>query len=83
MTKQSLNILTLKYINSKSVFSVDSFTIDREQNKHRCPSSNEWLGKLDPITLEFYSTVKKNKPVQFIGKQMELETVLENSRPEK
>ena len=50
------------------MFSVDSFTIDREQNKHRCLSSNEWLGTLDYITVDFFSTVKKNKPVKFIGK---------------
>ena len=52
------------------------FIIARRWKEPRCPSTKEWIQKLWCIyTLEYYSAVKNNKFMKFLGKWMELESV--------
>ena len=46
-------------------------------NQPRCPSTDEWITKLWNIyTMEFYAVIKKNKIMSFVGKWMELESIM-------
>ncbi|KAG3276748.1 hypothetical protein H1C71_037355, partial [Ictidomys tridecemlineatus] len=57
-----------------SMFIAAQFTIT---NQPRCPSVDEWIGKLWHIyTMEYYSALKENKIMAFAGKWMELENIL-------
>jgi hypothetical protein len=42
----------------------------------RCPTSDEWIKKMWYLyIMEFYSTIKKNEFLSFVGKWMELENI--------
>jgi hypothetical protein len=52
------------------------FIIARSWKEPRCPSTEEWIQKLWYIyTMEYYSAIKKNKFVKFLGKWMDLEGI--------
>jgi hypothetical protein len=43
----------------------------------RCPSTEEWIQKMWYIyTMEYYSDIKNNKFMKFLGKWMDLEDII-------
>jgi hypothetical protein len=45
------------------------FIIARSWKEHRCPSIVEWIQKMWYIyTMEYYSAIKKNEFIKFLGK---------------
>jgi hypothetical protein len=43
----------------------------------RCPSAEEWIQRMWYIyTMEYYSAIKKNKFMKFLGKWMDLEGII-------
>ena len=53
------------------------FVIARSWKEARCPSTEEWIQKMRFIyTMEYYSAVKNEDIMNFAGKWMELENVL-------
>jgi hypothetical protein len=43
----------------------------------RCPSTEEWIQKMWYIyTMEYYSAIKKNEFMKFLGKWMDLEGII-------
>jgi hypothetical protein len=43
----------------------------------RCPSTEEWIQKMWYIyTMDYYSAIKKNEFMKFLGKWMELEGII-------
>ena len=53
------------------------FIIARSCKEHRCPSTEEWIQKLWYIySMEYYSAINNNEFMKFLGKWMELESVL-------
>jgi hypothetical protein len=43
----------------------------------RCPSKEEWIQKVWYIyTMEYYSAIKKNEFMKFLGKWMDLEGII-------
>ena len=46
------------------------FIIARSWKEPRCPSTDEWIQKM-----EYYSAIKKNDFMKFLGKWMELENI--------
>ena len=55
------------------------FTIARSWKQPKCPSTDEWMGKLWYIyTMECYSAMKRNEIESFVEKWMDLETVMQS-----
>jgi hypothetical protein len=53
------------------------FTIAKLWKQPRCPTINEWINKMWYLyTMEFYSAMKKNEILLFVGKWMELENII-------
>jgi hypothetical protein len=53
------------------------FIIARSWKEHRCPSTEEWIQKMWYIyTMEYYSAIKKNEFMKFLGKWMDLEGII-------
>jgi len=53
------------------------FIIARSWKEPRCPSTEEWIQKMWYIyTMEYYSPIKNNVFMKFIGKWMELENII-------
>ena len=53
------------------------FIIARSWKELRCPSTEEWIQKMWYIyTLEYYSAIKNNEFMKFLGKWMELENII-------
>jgi hypothetical protein len=53
------------------------FTIAKLWKQPRCPTTDEWIKKMWYLyTMEFYSVTKKNENLSFVGKRMELETII-------
>ena len=60
-----------------TMFIVALFIIVKIWKEPRCPSTEEWIQKLGYIyTLEYYSAIKNNEFMKFLGKWMELENIL-------
>jgi hypothetical protein len=48
----------------------------RSCKEHRCPSTEEWIQKMQHIfTMEYYSAIKNNDFMKFLGKWMELKNI--------
>ena len=59
------------------MFIATLFTIPRRQKQPKCPSTDDWIGKMWYIyTIEYYSAIKKNKIMSFAATWMELETLI-------
>jgi hypothetical protein len=53
------------------------FIIARSWKEPRCPSTEEWIQKLWYVfTMEYYSAIKKNEFMKFLGKWMDLEDII-------
>ena len=51
--------------------------IARSWKDPRCPSTEEWIQKMWYIyTMEYYSAIKKNEFMKFLGKWMDLEGII-------
>jgi hypothetical protein len=62
-----------------TLFIEDLFIIARSWKEPRCPSTEEWIQKMWYIyTMEYYSAIKNNEFIKFLGKWMELEYIILN-----
>ena len=53
------------------------FIIARSWKEPRCPSTEEWIQQMWCIyTREYYSAIKNNDFMKFLGKWMELENII-------
>jgi hypothetical protein len=53
------------------------FIIARSYKEPRCPSTEEWRQKMWYIyTMEYYSAIKKNEFMKFLGKWIELKNII-------
>ena len=53
------------------------FIIARSWKEPRCPSMEEWIPKMWYIyTMEYYSAIKHNEFMKFLGKWVELENII-------
>ena len=60
-----------------TMFIAASFIIARSWKEPRCPSTDEWIQKMWYIyTMEYYSAIKKNEFMKFLGKWMDLEGII-------
>jgi hypothetical protein len=60
-----------------STFITALFVIARRWKELRCPSTEEWIQKTWCIyTMEYYSAIKNNDFMKFLGKWMELENII-------
>jgi hypothetical protein len=60
-----------------TMFIAALFIIARSWREHRCTSTEEWIQKMWYIyTMEYYSAIKNNDFMKFLGKWMELENII-------
>ena len=60
------------------------FTIAKTWGQPKCPSTEEWIKKMWYIhTMEYYSTIKRNKIVPFAEMWMDLEIVIQSEVSQK
>ena len=60
-----------------TMFLAALFMLFRCWKEPRCPSTEEWIQKLWYIyTMEYYSAIRNNDFMKFLGKWMELETII-------
>ena len=60
-----------------TVFIAALFIIARSCKEPRCPSTEEWIQKMWYIyTMEYYSAIKNNEFLKFLGKWMDLESII-------
>jgi hypothetical protein len=53
------------------------FIITRSWKQSRCPSTEEWIQKIWHIyTMEYYSAIKNNEFMKFLGKWIKLENII-------
>jgi hypothetical protein len=56
-----------------TMFIATLFMVVRSWKEPRCPSTEEWIQKMWYIyTMEYYSAIKNNDVMEFLGKWMEL-----------
>jgi len=68
---------TYKKDTCSTMFIAALFIIVRSWKELRCPSREEWIQKKWYIyTMEYYSAIKNNAFMKFIGKWLELENIL-------
>jgi hypothetical protein len=60
-----------------TVFIAALFIIARSWKEPRCSSTEEWIQKVWYVyTMEYYSAIKNNEFVKFLGNWMELENII-------
>jgi hypothetical protein len=60
-----------------TMFIAALFKIARSWKECRCPSTEEWIQKMWYIyTTEYYSAIKNNEFMKFLGKLMEVENII-------
>ena len=60
-----------------TMFIVALFKITRSWKEPRCPSTEEWIQKMWYIyTMEYYSVIKNNEFIKFLGKWIYLEDII-------
>jgi hypothetical protein len=68
------------------MFIAPLFIIARIWKEHRCFSTEEWIQKIwYTYTMEYYSAIKNNEFMRFLGKWMDLEDSIlsEVTQPQK
>jgi hypothetical protein len=59
------------------MFTAALFIIARSWKEPRCPSTEEWIQKMWYIyRMEYYSSIKNNEFMKFLGKWMYLENII-------
>jgi len=59
------------------MFIATLFTIPKTWKQPKCPLTDEWIKKMWCIcTIEYYSTIKKNKIMPFLATWVELEILI-------
>jgi hypothetical protein len=59
------------------MFIASLFIIARSWKEPSCPSKEEWIQKMQYIyTMEYYSAIKNNEFMKFLGKWMDLEAII-------
>ena len=69
-----------------TMFIAASFIIAQSWKEPRCPSMGEWIQKMLYVyTMEYYSAIRNNEFMKFLGKWVELENVIlsEVAQPQK
>jgi hypothetical protein len=60
-----------------TMFITATFIIVRSWKQPRCPSTEDWIQKIWFIyAMEYYSAIKNNEFMKFLGKWMELENII-------
>jgi hypothetical protein len=60
-----------------TMFIAAFFIIARSLKESRCSSTEEWIQKMWYIyTMEYYSAIKKNEFMKFLGKWIDLEDII-------
>jgi hypothetical protein len=60
-----------------TMFIATLFIIARSWKQPRCPSTEEWMQKIWYIyTMEYYSAIKNNEFMKFLGKWIDLEDII-------
>jgi hypothetical protein len=60
-----------------TMFIAALFIIARSWKELRCLSTEKWIQKMWYIyTMEYYSAIKKNEFIKFLGKWMDLEDII-------
>ena len=60
------------------------FTLARSWKQPKCLSTDEWIKKMWYIyTMEYYSTIKRNKIGSFVETWMDLETAIQSEVSQK
>ena len=60
-----------------TMFIAALFIIAKSWKESRCPSTEEWIQKMWYIyTMEYYSAIKNNEFLKFLGKWMYLEDII-------
>ncbi|EDL86446.1 rCG65873 [Rattus norvegicus] len=68
---------TYKKDTCSTMFIAALFIIARSWEEPRCPSTEEWIQKMWYIyTMEYYSAIKNNSFMKFVGKWLELENII-------
>ena len=71
------DVLTGKEDTCSTMFIAALFIIARSWKECICPSIEEWIQKMWYIyTMEYYSAIKKNEFMEFLGKWMDLEGII-------
>jgi hypothetical protein len=71
------NVPTGQKDTCSTMFIAALFVIARRWKEPRCPSTEEWIQKMWYIyTMEYYSAIKKNGCMKFLGKWMDLEGII-------
>ena len=66
------------------IFIAAVFAIAKTCKQAKCASTKEWIKKMWYIyTVEYYSTIKKNKIMPFAATWMDLETVIQSEESQK
>ena len=67
-----------------TMFIAALFTIARTRNQPKCPLTDEWIKKMWHIyTMEYYSSIKRNKIELFVLRWMDLESVIQSEVSQK
>jgi hypothetical protein len=71
------DVPTSKKDTCSTMFIESLFIIARSWKEPRCPSTEEWIQKMWYIyTMEYYSAIKNNEFMKFLGKWMDLEGII-------
>ena len=67
-----------------TMFIAALFTVARTWKQSKCPSTDEWIKKMWRIyTMDYYSAIKRNEIELFVGRWMDLESVVQSEVSQK
>ena len=71
------DVPTVKKDTCSTMFIAALFIIASSWKQRRCPSTEEWIQKMWYIyTMEYYSAIKNNEFMKFLGRWMDLEGII-------
>ena len=72
------NVPTCNKDTCSTMFIAALFIIARSWKEPRCPSTEEWMQKIwySIYTMEYYSAIKNNEFMKFLGKWIYLEDII-------